>query len=305
MVTKKSIKRIWRAGRTGLVIPDGTVSDLSQSSSNTYLQIKQKALALEQLYSDAGVLLSPSSDLARLITDAKGLSDSWLIDSIEKIQTTQLFRVGHLDRIAEAALPLRDVPARIGFLTALASGSLDLLERKKSKAKDTLWELELWAILKRRSFNAALEEPPDIVVDFQDFRIGIACKKLYSEKHVQSVLSKAVAQIEASFDFGIVAVNLDDLVPANMILQTPTQETMSRKIDDLNARFLRSHERHFRKYLASGRLISALVTTGVLADVYQARVRFNTARQSTVWTIPGLSPDKDRVLRNFYNRLMT
>jgi len=304
MVTKKSVKQIWYARESGLVIPEGTVSDFSQSSSQTYLQIKENALALEQLYADANVPLPPTSDLALLIADAKGLSDSWLTGQIEKLQITQLFRVGHLDRIAQATLLLREVPDQTKFLTVLASGSLDLLDRKKSSAKNTLWELELWAILKRGSFNATLEEPPDIVVDFEKSRIGIACKKLYSEKHVQNVLSEAVAQIEARFDLGIIAMSLDDLVPPNKILHTPTQETMSQHISELNSRFLGSHERHFRKYLASGRLISALVSTSVLADVYQTRVRFYNARQSTIWTIPGLPPEKDKALRRFYNLLM-
>jgi len=211
---------------------------------------------------------------------------------------TLLFRTALLDRIADAALPLLDVPDRKHFLSALLTGSLDLLDRKRSHAKDVLWELELWTILKRRLFNAALEEPPDIVVNFSKSKIGIACKKLYSEKHVQNVLSQAVAQIESSFDFGIVAVNIDDLLPANRILRVPTQDAMSQYISDLNARFLGAHERHFRKYLSSGRVISVLISTSVLTDVYCATQRFNNARQSTVWTIPEL-PFRNLPINNF------
>ena len=304
MRTRKSVQQILRRRESGLVVPDGTVSDLSQSSSQKYLHIKEKALALEQLYAETNVSLTATTDLARLIADAKTLSDSWLTGQVDKYPVTLLFRVALLDRIADAVLPLRDVPDRKRFLDALTSGSLDLLERIKSNAKDVLWELELWAILKRRSFHAILEEPPDIVVKFGDSRIGIACKKLYSEKHVQNVLSEAVAQIEATSDFGIVAVNIDDLVPPKQILRTPTQETMSQYINNLNARFLGAHERHFRNYLASGRVISVLISTALLADVYRASTRFNNARQSTVWTIPGLPPEKNQQLRNFYDRLM-
>jgi hypothetical protein len=304
MENRKSVQQIWHERESGLVVPEGTVSDLSQASSQTYLHIKEKALAVERLYGESNVTLAHTSDLARLIADVKTLSDSWLMGQAEKYPITLVFRTGFFDRIADAVLPLRDVPDRARFLDALASGSLDLLERKQSNAKDVLWELELWAILKRRSFNATLEEPPDLIVKFGECRIGIACKKLYSEKHVQNVLSQAVAQIEASFDFGIVAVNIDDLVPANQILRTPTQETMSQYMSDFNARFLGAHERHFRKYLASGRVISAFVSISVLADVYRAHIRFNNARQSTIWTIPGLTPKKDRQLRNFYERLM-
>jgi hypothetical protein len=304
MAKHKSVQQIWRGSESGLVVPDGTISDFSLSSSQTYLGIKEKAIAIEQLYCENNVPLAGISDLARLSADAKTLSDSWLMGQAEKHPMTLLFRAGLLDRIADAVLPLSDVPERKGFLETLASGTLDLLKRKRSNAKDVLWELELWAILKRRSFEATLEEPPDVVVKFADSRIGIACKKLYSERHLQNVLSQAVAQIEPTFDFGIVALNIDDLVPANRILRSPTQETMSQYISDLNMRFLGAHERHFRKYLASGRVISVLVSTGVLADVYRARPRFNHARQSSVWTIPGLPPEKNLQLRNFYDLLM-
>lgn len=158
--------------------------------------------------------------------------------------------------------------------------------------------------MKRKSFDATLEEPPDIVVRFGDSKIGIACKKLYSEGRVQNVLSQAGKQIKPSFDFGIIAVNIDDLIPDSQILKMPTDEMISQYLSDLNARFLNTHERHFRKYLVSGRVISVLVSTSVLADVYQARPRFNNAQQLIVWTIPGLPPDKDGQLRNFYDRLM-
>lgn len=304
MTEKKSTKRIWQTRDSGLSVPEGTVSDLSISSSQTYLQIKHEAIAVEELYAASNVPLPATSDLAKLIGDAKRLSDAWLTGKAEGIPLTVLFRVGLLDRITAAVLPLADAPHRTKFLRALVSGGLELLDRRRSAAKDALWELELWATLKRRSFDANLEEPPDIVVNFEDSKIGIACKKLYSVRHVQNILSQAVAQIEPSFDFGIVAISIDDLLPANQILRAPTHESLAQFISDLNTRFLQAHERHFRKYLKSGRLISAFVSTGTLADVYRAETRFNNARQSTVWTIPGLSTEKERALRKFYGRLM-
>ena len=104
------------------------------------------------------------------------------------------------------------------FLTVFTSGSLNLQQRDNSLAKNMLWELELWSILRRRSFSATLREPPDIVVIFEGAMVGIACKKLYSENNVEKVLSEAVGQIEAVFDYGIVAVNLDDLILPDQIL---------------------------------------------------------------------------------------
>lgn len=304
MTEHKSVQRIWQPVDSGLVVPEGTVSHLSVSSSQTYLHIKEKAIAVEHLFAESNVPLAPNSELAQFIGDARALSDAWLLGQADKLSLAVLLRGTFLDRIAAAVLSLRAVPERTKFLKALASGSLDLLQRKKSNAKDVLWELELWSILKHRSFDAVLEEPPDIVVNFDDSRIGIACKKLYSERHVQTVLSQAVAQLEPHFDFGMVALNLDDLVPPNRILKMPTYETMSEYINALNTRFLQAHERHFRKYLGSGRLISAYISTSVLADVYRAPHRLNNATQSTVWTIPGLPMERAQAWRRFYDRLM-
>ena len=217
---------------------------------------------------------------------------------------TLLFRAVNLDRIADVVLPLQTVTDRAKYLRLLTSSSLDSLDRQTSKAKNLLWELELWSMLRSHDLDAALREPPDIVVSFEGFEMGLACKKFYSEKHVQNVLSEAVAQIESAFEFGIVAVNLDDLFPANQILRTATHQAMGRYIADFNANFIRSHDRHFRKYLETGRVVSALVSTSVLADVQHGRPRFNYARQSTVWMIPGLEAEKKKQLKSFYHKLL-
>jgi hypothetical protein len=119
------------------------------------------------------------------------------------------------------------------------------------------------------------------------------------------VLSEAVAQIEPTFDIGVVALNIDELVPARSLLRALDEGAMSRRISDLNLRFINSHDRHFRKYLASGRAVCALVSTRCLVDIHGARVPISNARQSTVWTIPGLPPDKHRALTNLYEGLMT
>ena len=303
MRANKSIRRIWQETDSGLVIPEGTVSDSSRSSSQTYLQIKDKALALERLYADNEVALPDGCDLARHIADAKSLSDHWLTDHT-KLQMTLMFRATNLNRIADVVLPLQSVADRAKYLRLLKSSSLDLLDRQTSRAKNLLWELELWSMLRSHGFDAALQEPPDIVVSFEDLEVGFACKKFYSEKHVQNVLSKAMAQIESGFEFGIVAVNLDDLVPANQILRTATHQAMGQYIADFNAKFIRSHDWHFRKYLATGRVISALVSTSIFADVQHGRPRFNYARQSNYWIIPGLETEKEKQLKRFYDKLL-
>ena len=99
---------MWEGRESGLMNPAGITSDLTHSSSQTYLQIKGKAVALRQLYVDSAIALPATCGLATLIADAIELSDSWLTAPAETIPVERLFRAAQLDRIAEAALPLRN-----------------------------------------------------------------------------------------------------------------------------------------------------------------------------------------------------
>jgi hypothetical protein len=54
-----------------------------------------------------------------------------------------------------------------------------------------------------------------------------------------------------------------------------------------------------RRYLSGGRLVAALASVHVVADVRSWDVRFNNARQSTIWTIPGLAPAKAILTKQF------
>src|ERR1700722_2489471 len=294
MTTRKWSPPKWSHTASGLAVP-GPSSSISMSSSLTYVQIKEKALAVKALYADSMVQLPPTSGLESLIANAIDTSDIWQTGRADSISHTMLFNLVQLDRVAEALLPLRAVDNRAKYLGELASGCLSPFNRARSKAKDTLWELELWATLKRRSFAADLEEP-DIVVEVNGATIGIACKKFYSTKHVQHVLSKGVAQIESAYDFGIIGVSLDDLPPPDTIFKAPTRDAIGEVLTQANFEFLRDHERHFRKYLSSGRLLGALVSTGGIAEVYQEDPRLNTARQSTMWVIPGLTDEKMQMI---------
>src|SRR5262245_34237165 len=47
MLIRKSVQLNWHERESGLIVLEGTTSDLSYYSSQTYLQIKEKALAIE------------------------------------------------------------------------------------------------------------------------------------------------------------------------------------------------------------------------------------------------------------------
>lgn len=293
----KAFGQVWTPTGAGILIPAGTVLDVSRRSSTTFLDLKAKAEEIEQIYASAKVAIPKVSDLWRLIRNAKLLSDRWLLNRTADATMFDVFDAMHLQRIVEAVLPLRHVSGNKPYLRRLVAGGLDLFKRTKSRAKDALWELEFWSLLRRRSANPRLVDPPDIVVDVGSSAIGISCKKLYSEAHVQNVLSKAVRQVEPYFDIGVVAISLDDLIPGDNLLRVPNQAQLDRALNEHNNAFLRRHERHFRKYLSAGRIQCVVVSTCVVAHVTSWRVSYNNARQSTVWAFPRLPASKHRLLR--------
>jgi hypothetical protein len=298
----KTVKRIWNRLSSGLYVPAGVEAREHEFVQETFLDMKDKAIRVERLYADASVPLRPRSDLARMLADAKALSDAWLSGQEPGDRTRELLIRGTMfNQIAGSLLALQGVDGARQYLKTVSSGTIDSRVRTKSKAKNCLWELEWWAVLRKRSLAAELQDPPDIVVALGDRKLAVACKRIYSEKHVQNVLSQAVKQTERGYDVGVVAINLDDLLPAGSIPQAPTHDEIATHLSRLNLRFIGAHERHLRKYLASGRLVSAIVSTGCVA---LSTGGFYHARQFAIWTIPGLETRKDQAVRALYDAIM-
>jgi hypothetical protein len=273
--------------------------ETSNRKKTNFLHVKAKAKEIEDLYASAGLAISPACGLAQMIGNAKTLANQWLSNQTADSSMNDVFYAIHLNRIAEAILPLYDVPNRKKYLKALTSGDLDCFSRQSSYAKNIFWEVELWSILRRNCPSAFLQDPPDITLPLSGGTLGISCKKIYSENNVEKVLSEAVGQVEANFDVGVVALNLDDLTPPDTILRVRNKTEMDGFLQRHTDEFIARHERHFRKYLASGRIVSALISVNVIADVLDWKVQFNNARSAIAWTIPGLEPKKEALLKQF------
>ena len=276
----------------------GKASAFTSMGSSQYSGIKSRALSLVDLFRFHGLETRRSESLQQLIDMTIAMSDSWDRGDKDEVTLAHLLAAAQIERIATAALSTTRCAAQKSTLRGLLTGSLDLLGREQSKAKDTLWELELLRILVDHKIDATLGEP-DLSVHFSGAPVGFACKKIYSEGNVSKVLSNAVSQIEREGEFGIIALNLDDLLPANAILKAPTLPVMSTMLEERNSAFIRTHERHLRKYLTPGRAIAALVSCAAIADVVNAENRFLNARQTTVWQIPGIPDAKAAQMNQF------
>lgn len=276
---------IFQFASDGSAVQIGHTSEFSADRTNTFEAVANSAVRLRDTYSEAGLDLSRSPTLHALIDDTVALAAA----NVDDRQFYQLLSALQIQRISEAVLPLAGPPLVREKLAETLVGELNLLSRKRSKAKDTLWELELHRILSECGIRPRFAEP-DLMVLLAGTDAGIACKKLYSEANVEKVLSQAIGQVERNCSSGIVALDIEDLLPENAILQVPNSSGMAARLNAHNDAFMQRHERHLRKYLEPGRAISVVVSCAALVDILDRTPRFYAARQTTMWNIPNHSP---------------
>ncbi len=292
----------WKVNALGIFTPNGISANSIFDESKTFLDIKEKAIRVETLFKNKGLDIPKTSSLANLIDCAKKLSDCWLCGEKE-VDNSILWKAFHMYRISDSVFTIENDSDALFHLRKLINGNLDLLSRSRSEAKDFLWEIEFLHSLRKYGIKAELAEPPDIVVEFKGNSIGIACKKIHNEKNFEKVLSNGVSQISRDYDYGIVAINIDDTIPAHSLYSAKNKKIMMQGLSNINLSFMHRNERHLRKYLSSGRLISAVVSIAVIADLKEERIGLHNARQSTVWSIPGLTEEKKKVFDDFYNSI--
>ena len=137
------------------------------------------------------------------------------------------------------------------------------------------------------------------MVNIDRFSIAIPCKKIFSEKGVPKVLSNAVSQIENEHEFGIVAMNIDDLAPKSVLLKASTFQEAGDKLYSQNMAFLERQERHFLKYLSASRIVAVISSTSMVTDIVNETPKFNNFSQWAIWTIPGLKPEHKKAIDEF------
>ncbi len=246
-----------------------------------YIDTKKQIEYIESLFNFESIVINETSFLYLLLEEVKN-------NFSEENEQMLMFRALFVVRIFDALQYLHNSPKRKKILKDLLNGSLDFLNYQQSHAKNILWELEVFSKLKPVFNNISLDEP-DIVIKFEDGDIGIACKKIYSDKVTEKVLSKAVKQIENnSFEFGIVAINIDCSLPEGKILNADTAEEMMDVLYKNNTKFINNNERYFLKYLNKSRIIAVLVSSSTIVDLNKGSPKFNNAFQWTIWTIPNL-----------------
>lgn len=279
------------------------MQEISQNSRFTFSDFKAKADNIEKLYSEAEIKINTSSQLWGMLAAARELSDKWENRKDNLVDMKLLFKSLHIERIDSALSLLSEECDRKKYLKAILKGNLDFFIHERSHAKDILWELEAWKNIKRVIPNTQLDEP-DVVVNLSGIKISIPCKKIYSEKGVSKVLSNAVSQIERSFEFGMVAMNIDDLMPEEKVLIARIFDEAANKLHSINMEFLANHQRHFLKYLSKSRITAVIVSTSIVTEIHDESPRFNNASQWAIWTVPDIKSNHKRVIDEFKHKVL-
>jgi hypothetical protein len=282
----------------------GGTTDRSNRYRYNHDALRNKIELIRHLYKNSNIQLNPTSQLYGLLESAGTLVDEWASGNSETTDMALLFKSLHVERISSAMQVLSSEDLKEKYLRDLLRGTLNFFEHEPSHAKSILWELEVCAKIRKSIPDTQLAEP-DVVVNLQGQKIAIPCKKIFSEKGVSKVLSNAVSQFKNAFDFGIVALNIDDLIPAGRTLKARTFEELGDILHSMNMIFLAKHERHFEKYLSKSRIIAVIASTSLIADILDESPKFNNVLQWAIWTTSELLPQHAKVVEDFRERMMS
>lgn len=257
-----------------------------------YIEIYNHIKYIQDTFDGNNIKIQPQGFLFKLLANTlKNYNDS--------NTPYEIFDALHVNRIYSAVLNLENLENKDKYLKNLLKGTLDFMETSQSHAKNILFELEVTGSL-RKIFKDTYLDEPDIVVPFADGNVGIACKKIISEHNFIKQLSEGVKQIKDNdFIFGIVAINIDNLLPEKTILNTDTFSQASDILHEKNMEFINKYSKKFFKYLKENRIISVLVVSSTIVDIKDEKPRFNNISQSTLWSIQELEEKHKNKINQF------
>ena len=257
----------------------------------TYAQVAATVQRVQAALEERGYRCRPGSALGSLFQKARLLNEQWEAQTAGQDIMT-LMQADDAVRIAAAVEEVLDYAEAAEPIRRITKSDMHLMTRQPSQGKDALWELDLFAFLKRRGAPVRMQEPPDLAVTLQGAlgEYGIACKKVYSEDSVEKQLQKGYRQLRAMGAPGVVAFNLDDIAPERAILVQPTREAANDQLHRLNIAFMGRHPQLFQDVVMSGRCDGILLATTAQADIEGMSPRFNRVTEVTLWTVVGASP---------------
>ena len=264
----------------------------------TYQQVAEKAAATRDAIAGLGIKMHRDCALSKLLKEAEALARDWEAGRSGENWINRLMAAAHSNRISDAIAACLPDTGAVECIRRMCSNGLDISGRDPSRGKDALWELDLAGFMKRRGVSTIHEDPPDLIADFGFGPYPIACKKIYSERGIESQVRNGAKQLERYGRPGLVAINFDDLAPANALLQSQTQISASDFLAKLNHEVIERNQARLQRFIVDGRCDGILVSTTTLADIVNSTTRFNTHTQTTLWTLSSIGEEQsDRIAR--------
>lgn len=253
---------------------------------------------VEQVLADRGLRVHSGSSLGALFAKVRRLHKK--AKSLDDDQWRPLFL-----RATEGAWIAHAIEAALDDTNAkeavhrIVRSQMGLTTRQKSLGKDALWELDLYRRIKLGGTAVRFDEPDLLVslgANLGDY--AVACKKIYSAQGVPERFEEACDQIREHGRPGIVAFNLDDLLPETEVWAEPDRASLKSRFDAWNKSFISTNEKDFETAVKQGNCDGIVAYTSVIADVPDASPRIGIVRISAIWN-KGASPIAKRRCQKF------
>lgn len=260
----------------------------------TYAQIAAKTNQVRQIYERRGLSLHPLSVLSQYFDKAVQLATAFA-EGTKNGSIHDVLAMTHANRISDAILGVANEALAQELLFRIGKKDMDLDLRVPSQGKDALWELELLSFLRRNGAKAWLQEP-DIVVSLDGIDYPIACKKVNSEANVIDQVRKGCKQLSSFGVGGIVALNIDALVPDNTVLRGQTDQLAGGVLRKLTEDFLDRNILKLQEAIAGEKCDAMIFSVTSPADIATAKPRFNLQNETMFWSVADRNPSgKERL----------
>lgn len=257
------------------------ISPLPHEDVRTFDALAISASNVQLLYQNLKINVNPSSVLARLLKHCHKILEAWKRGEGQNVQA--MIDASNTGRIVDSILEAGTGIAALELLKRIAKNDIDLAAREISQGKDALWELELLLYLRRRNIRVQLQEP-DLRAVVGNYDFPIACKKIYSEKKVGNQMSSGAQQLQDFTGKGIIALNIDDLIPGDTILTAPTLAVAEKKMHEFILSFLGRHQHKIRDFLKLRKCEGVLVSASCPSDITYSKPRINNHIQVVFWS---------------------
>ncbi len=255
----------------------------------TYEQVVDKANRVKTLLESRQIRLNPASVLGQLMKKAAALSSEWTVGEQNPGWQDRLFSALHANRICSAVLGLSEDDGAQEALKRVASNDMNLPLHNQSQGKDAFFEIELADYLLRHGMKAVMSEP-DILLKLDTGEYPVACKKINSIANLEGQLRKGVRQLRPFSGAGLIALNVDVLVPENHILVKNTAAEAYAELTFLIDRFREENRLILQKPVAEQGCDGILFSITAMTHVEQMRPQVSYYTQTDFWTLSDTNP---------------